>query len=303
MPALIAKSGGPWVTRFREFMASSMRNPNTRSAYLRAIDRFLAWCAECGLSGLQQVEPGRVDAYFREHPGSRATVRQHLAALRGLFDAFLDADLIAVNPVSRIRAPDGRPVVRHTPILTPQQTRSFLESIECHSIVGLRDRAIIAVMVYAFARVGALVTMLREDYFESGGRYWLRLHERGGRPHAVPAHRTAASFVQAYLNAAQIDEPGGVLFRSVNRRRELTAFPLTRTDVLRMVKRRARASRLPPGTSCRSFRATGLSAYLENGGSLERAQAIAAHKSPRSTRRYAPPQISIPPDDLDRIRI
>ena len=92
--------------------------------------------------------------------------------------------------------------------------------------------------------------------------------------------------MDAYLAAARIcDEKKSPLFRSVDKLRRLTAKP-TRTDVLRMIKRRALAVGLPASTCCHALRATGITAYLENSGTIENAQAIAAHESPRTTKIY-----------------
>src|SRR5713101_6655667 len=119
--------------------------------------------------------------------------------------------------------------------------RLLLDSIKIDSIVGLRDRALIGLMCYTFARVSAAVHMRVEDFYQNGIRWWIRLHEKGGKRHEVPAHHNAEEYIHAYIGAAGIrEEKKGPLFRSVDyTRRKLTLNPITRTDVLRMVKRRA----------------------------------------------------------------
>lgn len=305
VPPIIADSGDRVVRAFRDFFETGLPNPNTRSAYSRAVDQFLQWCSDQGLRGVDQVEPGVVAAYFGQHSGSEATLLQHLAAIRTFFDTLMEGVLISFNPASSVRVAAPGTRRRAAPILAPEETRRFLESIDVSAVVGLRDRAIVGVMVYAFARVGAVVRLRREDYFERDGRYWFRLRQWGGGTHEVPAHRTAQRFVDAYLDEAPKVAPRSPLFRTVDRHRELTRAPLTRTDVLRMVKRRARAEGLPRGTSCRTFRATGIAAYLESGGSPEAAQAIAALKTPRSTRFYARDRGRRPIalEEVDRISI
>jgi len=95
-------------------------------------------------------------------------------------------------------------------------------------------------MCYTFARVSAVVTMHVEDYYENGKRWWFRLHEKGGKRHEVPAHHNGEAYMDAYIAAAGIgDQKKNPLFRSVNKFRQLTINPMTRTDVLRMIKRRA----------------------------------------------------------------
>src|SRR5207247_527758 len=133
-----------------------------------------------------------------------------------------------------------------TPVLTAEQARQLLDSIDLSTIGGLRDRAIIGVMVYSFARVGAVCAMNHSDYYQSGKRYWLRLHEKGGKRHEVPAHHNAEAYLDAYLASAGDDgEKKEPLFRTLNRERKLTEERITRNDVLRMIKRRARDAGLP----------------------------------------------------------
>src|SRR5262245_49674955 len=159
-------------------------------------------------------------------------------------------------------------------------------------------------MCYTFARVSATIGMKVEDYYPNGKRWWFRLHEKGGKRHEVPAHHNAEAYLDAYLEAAGIiEQRKGPLFRSVDKRRQLTLNPMTRTDVLRMVKRRAKAAGLPSSTCCHTFRATGITSYLENGGTIENAQAIAAHESPRTTKLYDRTSDEITLDEVERIAI
>jgi integrase/recombinase XerD len=189
-------------------------------------------------------------------------------------------------------------------VLTADQARRLLDSIDTTTIVGLRDRALIGVMVYSFARIGAVVAMNIDDYFQSGKRWWVRLHEKGGKRHEVPCHHNAEAYLDAYIEAADIGtEKKTPLFRSVDKHRQLTARPMHRLDALRMIKRRAKAADLPESTCCHTFRATGITAYLENGGTIENAQAIAAHESPRTTKLYDRTSDEITLDEIERIAI
>jgi integrase/recombinase XerD len=85
----------------------------------------------------------------------------------------------------------------------------------------------------------------------------------------VPAHHLAEAYLDAYLEAAKLDDPKAPLFQSVDRARRLTGQALQRREVLAMIKRRAAAAGLPPSTCCHTFRATGITTYLTNGGTLE----------------------------------
>ena len=159
-------------------------------------------------------------------------------------------------------------------------------------------------LLLRFARVSAAVGMRRQDYFRQGLRGWLRLHERGGKRHDVPAHHRAAEALDDYLEAADLEEAKAALFQSVDPAgRRLTGRALSRRLVLAMIKRRALAADLPPSTCCHTFRATGITAYLSNGGTLEHAQQIAGHASPKTTKLYDRTADTISLDEIERIVI
>jgi site-specific recombinase XerD len=303
LPPIIAAAGDLAGRRFVEFFVATIRNKNTRLAYVRAVAQFLAWCHERRFT-LELIEPVVVAAYVEQHPGSRPTVKQHLAAIRMLFDWLVTGQVIPMNPASSVRGPKHVVKKGKTPVLDAPEARQLLDSIDVSSVVGLRDRALIGLMIYSFARVTAAVGMNVEDYFQQGKRWWLRLHEKGGKRHEVPAHHNAEAYVDAYLAAADIaSDKKGPLFRTVDRSGVPTANRMTRNDALRMIKRRARAAGLPDAICCHTFRATGITAYLACGGTIENAQAIAAHESPRTTKLYDRTGDEITLDEIERIQI
>jgi integrase/recombinase XerD len=304
LPPMIARAGNAAAWRFVEFFTATIRNRNTRAAYAQAITQFFAWCEKHRVRTLEEIRPIVIAAYIENHPMAAPTVKQHLAAIRMLFDFLVTGQIVPMNPAASVRGP--KHVVRRgkTPVLKADQARALLDSIKTHSIIGLRDRAIIGLMCYTFARVSAMVNMHVEDYYENGKRWWVRLHEKGGKRHEVPCHHNAESYLDAYLDAAgSRDDKKSPLFRSVDKHKKITMNPMTRTDVLRMVKRRALAAGLPSSTCCHTFRATGITAYLENGGTIENAQAIAAHESPRTTKLYDRTGDEISLNEVERIVI
>ena len=243
-------------------------------------------------------------AYIRTHPGSVPTVKQHLAAIRAICDWLVVHQVLPVNPAAAVRGPKHVVTKGATPVLTPAEARALLDRIDTGTRVGLRDRALLSVMVYSFARVSAAVGMRRQDYFRQGTRGWLRLHEKGGKRHDVPAHHRAEEAVEAYLAAAGgIEDVKAPLFQSVDRAGGLSGRPLGRRAVLAMIKRRALAAGLPASTCCHTFRATGITAYLSNGGTLEHAQRIAGHSSPKTTKLYDRTADTITLDEIERIVI
>jgi len=305
LPSIVAQAGERAGRRFIEFFTANIRNKNTRLAYAFAVSQFFDWCEDRGLR-LEAIEPVFVAAYIKELQKSLAapSVKQNLAAIRMLFDYMVVGQVMPFNPASSVRGPKHVVKRGKTPVLSADQARTLLDSIDTTTVAGLRDRALIGVMVYSFARVGAVVAMRVEDYFQSGKRWQVRLHEKGGKRHEVPCHHNAEAYLDAYIEAAGIgQDKKSPLFRSLDRHRHITDRPMHRLDALRMVKRRARGAGLPATTCCHTFRATGITAYLENGGTIEKAQAIAAHESPRTTKLYDRTNDQITLDEVERIAI
>lgn len=321
IPAIVADAGDHAARRFVEFFTATIRNPNTRAAYARAVRDFFAWCEQYELA-LAGIEPVHVAAYVELLIARRSapTVKQHLAAIKMLFDWLVTGQVVAFNPASSVRGP--RHVVKRgkTPVLIAEEARQLLDSIPLEigdepkdgdddtrppCLIGLRDRALIAVMVYSFARIGAALGMTVEDYYVEGRKAWFRLHEKGGKRHEVPAHHNAADYVDAYLAAAGIAEDRKTpLFRSADGKTgRLTDRPMHRVDAWRMIKRRARAIGLSQAVCNHSFRGTGITVFRDEGGTLEEAQEIANHASPKTTMLYDRSRDQITLDAIERIVI
>ena len=307
VPVAIAGAGDRAARRFIEFFAATIRNKNTRMAYYRAACSFFAWLEQHGITELIDIEPVHVAAYVEalQETAAKPTVKQHLAAVRMLFDWLVIGQVLATNPAHAVRGP--KHVVRRgkTPVLTEEQARRLIESIDTSTVVGLRDRALIGVMTYAFARIGAVVAMRVEDYYPNGQRWWVRLHEKGGKRHEMPAHHKLEGFVDEYIAAAGIRDDGrGPLFRTARGKTgELTSELMHRVDAYRMIRRRTAEAGFKGKLGCHVFRATGITAYLEAGGTLENAQAMAAHESPRTTKLYDRTGDDITLDEVERIKI
>jgi integrase/recombinase XerD len=187
-----------------------------------------------------------------------------------------------------------------TPVLTAEEARALLDSIPVVRktvgkrqperlepvLIGLRDRALIAVMVYSFARVSAVLKMKVSDYFVQGRRGWVRLHEKGGKEHEVPCHHNLEEYLDEYIAVAGIaGEPQSPLFRTAaGKTGALTAKKMWQADAYRMIERRSKAAGVKTRIGNHTFRATGITAYLKNNGTLEHAQHIANHESPRTTK-------------------
>ena len=188
-------------------------------------------------------------------------------------------------------------------MLTVDEARALLDAIPTDTLTGLRDRALIGVMVFTFARVNAVIGMKVADYFTQGRRGWVRLHEKGGKEHDVPCNHSLERLLDDYIEAAGIaGEPNGPLFRSTGRKTG-EARALWQQDVYRMIQRRAAASGIKTKIGAHTFRATGITAYLKNKGALEHAQTIANHASPRTTKLYDRRSDEISFDEVEKIAI
>jgi len=307
LPALVAAAGKRARVRFLEFFAAQIRNPHTRRAYARSVGEFLAWCEGIGLTSLPQVQPLHVASWIelQGRTVSAPSVKQNLAAIRHLFDWLVTGQVVPVNPAASVRGP--RHVVRSgkTPVLEPTEARALLDSIDATTPAGLRDRALIALMVYSFARIGAALAMKVEDVYTQNRRLWVRLHEKGGKEHAMPTHHNLEQALLAYLDGNGVENrPKDPLFRTLGRGTgQLTRASLPQANAHAMIRRRAAAAGINTKIGNHSFRATGITAYLKNGGTLEKAAAMANHASTRTTQLYDRRRDEMSLDEVERILI
>jgi integrase/recombinase XerD len=179
---------------FLELLGARVRNPNTRSAYQVAWRSFLAFCSARQLE-LKSVKAYHVGAWLDQHPGSRSTQRQHLAAVRLLFDSLMMRGVVEYNPAARAKPPRLVRESSHTPIFEEAEIVAFLDSMNLESLKDIRDKAIFSVLFYSWCRVSALINLTVADYYERGGTPWLRFQEKRGKEHEVPVHSKAKEAV------------------------------------------------------------------------------------------------------------
>lgn len=312
-PEILIRAGVPAQERFLEFFAATIRNPNTRAAYFRAVCRFFKWVDGRHLE-LEEIRPVHVAAYVEmfgteeQEDGkmfSKPTIKQHLAAIKMLFDYLVTGQIVPFNPAAAVRGPRYSTKRGKTPVLTAAEAKELIESIDVSTVVGLRDRAIIGLMLYSFSRVSAVVGMRVNDVFMQGKRTWIRLAEKGGKCHEVPVHHKAEEYLDAYIEAAGIkDASNSPLWRTTRgRSQQLTAKGMSRSDAYCMVQRRAAKAGIDAAVCNHTFRATGITVFLENGGALETAAQIAAHESTRTTKLYDRRNDKIALEEIERIRL
>ena len=307
LSALIGAAGSRAQTRFWEFFAANIRNKHTRRAYAQATREFFAFCESAGVASIVDVRPLHVAAYI-EHLGkerSAPTVKQRLAAIRHLFDWLVTGQIIPTNPASSVRGPSHSVKRGKTPVLDPSEARQLLDAIDVTKPVGLRDRALIGLMVYSFARIGAALGMKVEDVYVQNRRLWVRLHEKGGKRHEMPCHHNLETYLHAYIDGCGlVGDPKGSLFRTIGRgTNKLTTTPLPQANAYAMIRRRAAAADIETKIGNHTFRATGITAYLKNGGTLEKAAAMANHASTRTTQLYDRRSDAMSLDEVERVVI
>lgn len=307
LPALISHAGERAGVRFVEFFTANIRNPNTRRAYARAVNAFLTWCAEVGVPNLAAVAPLHVATWIELQTQTLAapSVKQRLAAIRHLFDWLVVGQVVPHNPAASVRGPSHSARSGKTPVLEPSEARQLLDSLDISTPAGLRDRALIALMVFSFARVGAALAMNVEDVYSQNRRLWVRLCEKGGKQHVMPCHHLLEEYLHAYLVQSGIEgDMKGPLFRTIQRGTgQLSPTVLPQANAHAMVRRRAMAAGIKTPIGNHTFRATGITAYLKSGGTLENAAAMANHASTRTTQLYDRRRDDISLDEVEKIHL
>jgi integrase/recombinase XerD len=305
VPFIVAESGGAACFAWDEYFSGSIRNPHTRRAYAHAVRRFLAWAEGKGLE-LGRITPGLVGQYLDQHPGTIPTKKQHLAAIRGFFDALVLRHVVMLNPAASVRAARYQVIEGKTPEITIEQARALLRLIDTGHVVGLRDRAVIAILIYTAARIGAVAGLKRGSLVHDGSQWALRFSEKGGKAREIPLHHDLERYLMAWLDAAGLaDAPKDApLFRSaIGKTKRLTANAPTAGDLGRMVKRRMKDTGLPDRLSPHSFRVATITDLLNQGEALEDVQHLAGHADARTTRLYDRRQKAVTRGLVERISV
>jgi site-specific recombinase XerD len=318
IPTQVVAAGEAATERFIEFFIATIRNTNTRKTYLRAVKRFFAWADQAGILELDALRPLHVATYIEilGQSHERASVKLHLAALRRLLDWMVSGGYLSSNPATSVKGPSLQVRRGKTNVLTAGEVRTLLDSIpltrrEAKSgstskdVVGLRDRTLIALMTFTFARIGAALALKVADVERRNHRLWIRLLEKGGKVHDVPCHHTLDDYLTVYINETGLsDFPKNPLFPSIDRfTKTLSNRSLTDGNAREMINRRAKAAGITAHISNHSFRASGITNYLENGGVLEKAATMAAHASTRTTQLYDRRNDQPTLDEFEKIQI
>lgn len=307
IPTFIFNEGENAMLKFVDFFIAKIRNPNTRKSYYRANELFLNWCSEKGIDDIHAIKPFMAGVYMEElaEKHKSATAKLYLSGMRGLFDYLVINQIIEHNPTHSVKAPK---LVRRkgaTPILTNEEMKQLFDSFDTSKLSDVRDRAIIAIMAYSFTRVGAVSKMKVKDYYIQGNAQSLILTEKGTVETVKIAHHKIVEYLDEYLKLANIqDERDSPLFRSLFSKNgtALTEKPMHPNSIWKMIKKRGRLAGLPSEITCHSFRGTGITNYLSNGGDIEACAEMATHASIRTTQFYDHRGDIVDKSEVEKIR-
>jgi len=300
----LVRAAGPNAKfAYEEFFYGTLRNASTRKNYMHAVKKFLLFCEQRNRQ-LAGIMPRDVGEFIDSMPLSDATKKLYLSALRHFFDVLVQRHVVILNPAASVRGPRLRVVEGKTPEIGIKNARKLLKSLDINCLVGLRDRAIIAILVYSAARVSAVSRMDGKDFYDVGNQYCLRLKEKGGKSREIPCRHDLQTYLQDFIQATQFDQPNTALFRTANGRSDvLTQRRMTPGDIARMVKRKCRQAHLPSSFSPHSFRVTTITNLLDQGVPLEDVQHLAGHADPRTTRLYDRRRRQVTRNIVERITI
>jgi integrase/recombinase XerD len=283
-------------------LEGQIENLNTRQAYKAAWVQFFRFCSGNKLE-LARVRPYHFELWRNLHTGGVATQRQHLAAIRLLFDELLRNGIVDLNPAARVKVPRLNRATSLTPIFEEEEIKSFMDSLEPVSLIEFRDRALFSTMLYTWSRVSAVIALRIEDYYVRKGTRWLRLKEKRGNLNEVPVHSVARDAIDEWLMESGLNSsPSMPLFPAFSKNRELiTSRHMTRINVWRLIQTRARAIGITKRIGCHSFRATGLTAYMNAGGQLDIAQRIAGHSQLSTTKIYDRSKDRVTIEEIEKV--
>lgn len=303
LPALVESAGSNARFAYEEFIYGKIRNTSTRKNYSHAIRKFLCFSKKRGRK-LGDIMPRDVGEFIDSMPHSDATKKLYLSAIRHFFDILVQRHVTLLNPAATVRGPRLKVVEGKTPEIGIENARKLLESLNISTLVGLRDRAIIAIMIYTAARVSAVSRLNVKDFYDIGSQYCIRLGEKGGKSREIPCRHDLQLFIQEYMKKAEPTSKEFPLFlTAIGKTDRLSERRMSSGDISRMVKRKCRQAHMPPSFSPHSFRVTTITDLLNQGVPLEDVQHLAGHADPRTTRLYDRRRRKVTRNIVERISI
>lgn len=289
-PRFVVQNGPKLTQAYNEFFSLNM-NMHTNDAYANGIRLFFDYCESLGLTEVLDIEPSHVQEFnlsILDKGYGKASLRQYLSAIRMFFDSCVVRGVLSINPAKAVKLPRSSSGTGKTPVIVSEQVRQILDNIPRTREIDLRDRALIGLMVYSFFRISAALSLKVRDYELRGPQRWIIGEEKGSKRHEMPVHPDLEDMMDEYLRETGLkNQANQLIFQScVGRNGKLTGKPFDRNSSWRMVRKRALAAGVDREIGNHSFRATGITTYLNNGGSLEDARIMANHSNSTTTKLY-----------------
>jgi len=290
VPALIAASGDGAVNAFMTFFSTVLTKPATRRSYLRGVTDFLTYCEAQGIASVSDITSLHLQAYVRSIASSatHTSVETRLTAIRRFFNGLVERQVLDRSPAEGVKGPGRGYRPRNGEPLGLTQIQALLDGIDASGPIGLRDRAIVAVMAYAFVRVGAVIEMKVSDAISVGEKMLLRVQDGvpGGR--LVTCEPAVAGYIRAYIDGCDLARiPDAPLFQSIKRGTgQLSGGPLLQGNICKRICLYATKAGVGGQMNARAIRASGLTGFLDTGGTVKAAASMANHQSTRATRKY-----------------
>ena len=306
LPAVLDRAGPRARFAAEEFFGAQLRNPHTRRAYARWISRFLVACDAAGVE-LTQVTPGLAGRWIEELPVGPLSKNQALTALRHFCDGLVTRHVMVLNPFLSVRFQKYQAVEGRTPEITRGQIQQLLRAIDTTTLRGLRDRAVIGMLTYTGARVGAITRLQLHDRRMTETGAVMRFHEKGGKDREIPIRSTLDAWLTAYLAGGGLQgAPSATpFFRALDVRdwSRLTARPMTAQRIRDVLKIRLKAAGLPTEIRPHSFRVFVVTDLLLQHVPLEDVQHLAGHATPQTTQIYDRRDRAVTRNIVERISV
>lgn len=323
MPPIVSRGGRAAEYAFGEYFFGELR-PTTRRAYLSRFRRFEAW-AETRQIELVELQPGHITDFLEnELSGLGISARNgYLAMLRKFFDCLVVRHAIVLNPARSVTGERLEVLEGLTPEIAKKQARQLLDSVDTSTLVGLRDRLVLAILVYTGARGGAVAKLRASDIEFDGTQFQLRFREKGNKFRRIPVRHDVQELLEDYMSAAgiRVGDKAPLLRSARGRTGALTARGISADDVRRLTKRRlvdagfgtrktrrdasgkAYATDYKSDYRPHSFRVTTITDLIEQGIPLEDVQNLVGHKDARTTKLYDRSRRQVTRNIVERISI
>lgn len=287
VPALVLEGGSNAKYAWEEFLYGEIENAHTRRAYGKAVSDLLAVADQAGLT-LQQISPKFVRQHFeRMKAGTSVPTRKlRLSAVKRFLDIAVTRHAISLNPALSVRGEKHQTIEGKTPEITPAQAAKLLKSCDEKSLIGLRDKTIIAILIYTAARVGAVAKLTLADFVTTGTLYALKFKEKGGKDREIPVRHDLEALIKKYIERSGISKSSPLFPSAIGKSGKLSSSEMHPNDLRRMLKRRLNEAGLSSEFSPHSFRVCTLTDLLKQEVPREDVQYLAGHADARTTALY-----------------